>query len=496
MKPKIIFRADGGLSIGMGHVVRSLALADMLHTDFEIIFAIQQPDSTIIKLIQESTNSIIILPQTDDYLIDAVNFSKYFNSNDIVVLDGYNFSTEYQLLITSSGCSLVCIDDLHAWHQLADVLINHAEGIKPTDYSTAHNTRFCLGLDYVLLRKEFLHPLQSLKKISEVKNVFISMGAADIQNLSEKFTRALLSIHGIEEIHLMLGAINPHLECLNLLIQENSHVKIQSHFNITAFELKKILGQCALAICPASSISLECSAVGIGLISGYTAANQIGILDSLIKYNAAVNFGDFTTLSIEDINEKIQLIITQPAVINDLIHNQNKMIDGKSPERLLNVFRELSASKIKFRFADINDMELYFNWTNDPLVRANSYQHESVSYEDHKKWFQSKVNSTDCQFYLFYKEVDFPIGQVRIDKNGNEVVIGISIGEKSRGKSYGPKMLKAATSDYLKKNPNAIIFAYIKEENIPSQKIFLCAGFNIKEKVNVHGHKSLKLQKT
>ncbi|MDR1895166.1 MAG: UDP-2,4-diacetamido-2,4,6-trideoxy-beta-L-altropyranose hydrolase, partial [Prevotellaceae bacterium] len=39
MKRKIIFRADAGLNIGYGHFIRSLALADMLKNDFDILFA-------------------------------------------------------------------------------------------------------------------------------------------------------------------------------------------------------------------------------------------------------------------------------------------------------------------------------------------------------------------------------------------------------------------------------------------------------------------------
>ena len=38
MLKKILFRADGNEEIGYGHVIRSLALADMLKENFECIF--------------------------------------------------------------------------------------------------------------------------------------------------------------------------------------------------------------------------------------------------------------------------------------------------------------------------------------------------------------------------------------------------------------------------------------------------------------------------
>jgi UDP-2,4-diacetamido-2,4,6-trideoxy-beta-L-altropyranose hydrolase len=341
LKPNIIIRADGGTSIGMGHIVRCIALADMLKNDFNIVFAIQKPVESVIKTIHTITQMIIHLPQTDDYTADATNFTTYLNTNDIVILDGYNFKTEYQKSIKDKGCKLVCIDDLHAWHQYADIVINHAEGIQASVYSTEDYTQLYLGLNYVLLRSPFLHGDNPNKKLNSIKKVFISMGASDIANNSGKFTEALISLPGIEEIHLMLGSINPNLNVIQNLIDTNKQVKIIPHFDISDEELRELLRQCDIAICPASSISLECCATGIGLISGYTAENQMDNLNSLDKRKTLVNFGDLLQLSITEIQTKISILIKHPEIFNDMIIRQKQMIDGKSPYRLLGVFKNL-----------------------------------------------------------------------------------------------------------------------------------------------------------
>lgn len=496
MKPNIIIRADGDTSIGMGHIVRCIALADMLKNDFNIVFAIQKPVESVIKTIHTITQMIIHLPQTDDYTADAINFTTYLNTSDIVILDGYNFKTEYQKSIKNKGCKLVCIDDLHAWHQYADVVINHAEGIQPSVYSTEDYTQLYLGLNYVLLRSPFLNVNNPDRKLNSIKKVFISMGASDIANNSGKFTQALIGMPGIEEIHLMLGSINPNLNVIKKLIDTNKQVKIIPHFDISAEELRALLQQCDVAICPASSISLECCATGIGLISGYTAENQLGILNGLIKHKTLVNFGDINQLSNIDIQTKFKSLIQQPEIFNDLIANQKQMIDGKSPERLLNVFKNsVKAEQLQFRFAKEPDTDLYFKWANDKTVRENSYNTNAVVYEDHVKWFKSKLESPDCSFYLFFDTANAPVGQVRIDKSKNEVVIGISIDEAFRGKSMGITMLEKATNDYLQKHPAATIVAYIKVENKASYSIFKKAGFANEEIVMEQGIKSYKLYK-
>ena len=77
MKPKIIIRADGGTSIGMGHVMRCIALADMLKNNFNIAFAIQTPTESVIKNIHSITETILHLPSTADYKQDATSFTQF-----------------------------------------------------------------------------------------------------------------------------------------------------------------------------------------------------------------------------------------------------------------------------------------------------------------------------------------------------------------------------------------------------------------------------------
>ncbi len=337
---KIIIRTDGGTSIGMGHVVRCIALANMLKNNFTITFAIQSPSESILKSIYTVTAAIIHLPQTNDYTADTSHFTQFLNADDIVVLDGYHFKTDYQKAIKEKGCKLVVIDDLHNWHHVADVIINHAEGINESMYSAEKYTQFYFGLKYALLRSAFLKPTPA-KTIHAVKKVFISMGAADINNLTQKFTTAVLEIKGVEEIHLMLGTINPNLTTIERLIQNNEHRKIVTHFDISADELALLLKECDVSICPASSISLEACAIGVGLISGYTAENQKGNLAGMEKQKALINFGDMNVLGVSEIKSKLVEVFSRPFQLNELIKNQKKMIDGKSNERLLKLFKNI-----------------------------------------------------------------------------------------------------------------------------------------------------------
>ncbi|MDA8932503.1 hypothetical protein N9H42_07560, partial [Flavobacteriaceae bacterium] len=82
---------------------------------------------------------------------------------------------------------------------------------------------------------------------------------------------------------------------------------------------------------------------------------------------------------------------------------------------------------IKFREANLDDIYIYFNWVNDPLVRFNSFNTNKVTLSDHEKWFKRKVKDENC-LLLMFTVYDKPFGQVRFEKEKfNYWVINISI---------------------------------------------------------------------
>lgn len=148
---------------------------------------------------------------------------------------------------------------------------------------------------------------------------------------------------------------------------------------------------------------------------------------------------------------------------------------------------------IDFRKANAEDIDLYYQWSNDPLVRENSFQQDIIPYDEHKKWFNEKLESKFCNFYLFFDLTGIPVGQVRIDRSNNETVVGLSLDSFFRGRGFGVLMLNMACFDYLERHQDEVIIAYIKEENIPSYRLFEKAGFDNPTKVLINGNSTHRL---
>jgi RimJ/RimL family protein N-acetyltransferase len=146
---------------------------------------------------------------------------------------------------------------------------------------------------------------------------------------------------------------------------------------------------------------------------------------------------------------------------------------------------------LSFKNPTLNDLQLYFEWANDPEVRQQSYNSETINIDNHANWFKSVLNDKLICLYIFENEKNEKVGQVRIQKINNfEAIIGVSVGSTHRGKGYACEMLILATDSFFKDDKDFFINAYIKETNISSKFSFEKAGFKFCDMISYENFKS------
>ena len=456
-KRKIFFRADGDSKIGLGHIFRSLALAEMLCTEFDCHFIIRNALPTLKKQILEVCKSIIELPKSKE--AEAEKLAKeVFSSQDIVVLDGYHFQTDYQRVIKQSGAKLVCIDDIFDYHFLADIIINHAGAASSTQYSAEAYTQFLLGLPYALLRKPFREASKEREEHTKGNAVFICLGGADPKNDTIKVIQKCKAYPEFDTIYVIVGAAYIYRKELEELV-DTLPQKIEILQDLSADQMVACMQKCTIAITSPSTISYEYLSVGGILYLKMTADNQASINQYLLDTGLAFPFSDFPVREKEKI-QKAQVL-------------QREVFDGKQQKRMLNLFRALS---LNIRRAKEEDVLQYYNWTNDPQTRLQSFNTEPIPLESHQSWFKSKLASTDCVLYVLALKKK-QIGQIRFDFK-EEVIISYSLDPQFRGQGYGLGILRIGLAQF-KKEFNLVlpIVGFVKTNNIPSVKAFRSIGF-------------------
>jgi UDP-2,4-diacetamido-2,4,6-trideoxy-beta-L-altropyranose hydrolase len=329
-KPKVYIRADGNSGIGLGHVIRSLALAEMLKDDFDCIFVTRFLTDYINMEARKVCDNVIKLPESDDHF-DA--FLSILSGDEVVVLDNYFYHTDYQQSIKNKGCKLVCIDDIHDKHFVADVVINHAPYMQKSDYSTESYTKCLLGTKYALLRTPFLKLAKSQKKFIAAYKAFICFGGSDYNNITQRVVERLLLFDFIDKIFVVTGGAYLYKNVLQMLAEHNPN-RISFYSNIDADQIANIMTNCDFAVVPCSSILWECMAAKLPIVTGFYVDNQNCISDYFSDKNIGCVVGDF---NIKLFNAQDILKLSQNNV--DVITGY---IDGESGFRLKNEIKALS----------------------------------------------------------------------------------------------------------------------------------------------------------
>lgn len=327
-KPTIVFRADGNSNIGMGHFVRTLALAGMLNKDFYCVFAIQRPTDYQIQEINKNCHDHINLPDDNSHF---QLFLEKLNGTEIIVLDNYYFDTNYQREIKVKGCKLVCVDDLHDKHYVADAVINHAIGIESFQFSTEKYTKLFLGFDYSLLRSVFLDEVQM--NFKKQYSILIMMGGADPYNLTIPIINALSEI----QLDLPFAVVYDG----NKLEDSSRYVQYR---NVSSEEVAKLMKLSVIGVLPSSSVAIEACACKLPFITGYFVNNQVDLYKSLISRNLAIDFGDFNQ-GVNNLGRLILKFYYDDEVKNLIIQNQNSLLDKQSRVRICSLFNDLSNGK-------------------------------------------------------------------------------------------------------------------------------------------------------
>ena len=295
MKRTIYFRADADNTIGYGHFIRSLALAEMLRDEFECTIITKSPTDYQRKQALGICN-LIELPDNDsrfDLFLDMLS------GEEIVVLDNYFYSINYLRQITQKAYRLVCIDDFKDRPIVCDLLINPSVSEQEPLPLVEAKTKL-LGLPWALLRKEFRNtPHQPIPSSLAT----ICFGGADPLNITTAALHELLTMEHLQHIAVVVGtskkpedyAIDP---------------RVKVYQNIPASEMASLLQKSEFCIVSTSGVAIEAIAIGCPTYTGYYTENQLELYHNLVHNGYVYGLGDLRTqnIHINRTNERLKLL--------------------------------------------------------------------------------------------------------------------------------------------------------------------------------------------
>lgn len=280
----IIFRADGNSEIGLGHLIRSSALAEMLKENYNCVLATRCRLEPLLNEMRSTFAKVISLPEVN-YPEEAKDFHGISATNNLIVLDGYHFDDVYQSELFQQGYDIFSIDDIHAFPFYSKAIINHSGGFTPLRYRSLPSTQFYLGPSYALLRKPFLDAAKNRRNEITDSNCFICFGGADPGNQTMEVLRDTDIRRHFKKIHVVIGSAYQYKAEMEAFIKDKSEIII--HHAVSPSNMVAIMKECSYAICSPSTIIYEYLSVGGIVFLQQIADNQKDVISYFVNEGMA-----------------------------------------------------------------------------------------------------------------------------------------------------------------------------------------------------------------
>ena len=348
MERTLLVRADGGPEIGTGHVMRCLALAQgwqdaggslVFATDHELPEAVERrlrSEGFAVERIRAKPGSV------QDVALTLALASRV--NPAYTVIDGYCFGADYQRALKDAGQKLLAIDDHgHVGRYCADLVLDQNSGAGENLYTNREPaTQRLLGTKYTLLRREFLawrewqreHP-------ATARNVLVTMGGADPDNLTLKVIEALkhVEVEGLN-VTVLVGAANPHGAALESAVRGSRSILLRRD----AANVPSIMAHADVAIICGGGTLWELLFMGAAVLSYSRDPVQAAVLSEPAARGAATWLGDARDFDERRLVEQVMHLLTQRACRERMSRNARAIVDGLGVQRVLHAMGAHSSS--------------------------------------------------------------------------------------------------------------------------------------------------------
>ena len=520
MPAVLLLRADAGPQIGMGHVMRCLALAEPWLQAGSTVTLLTAPragglqppstgsDNSAERRLQTagtdalrsraealsiSLRELSAVPGSPADAAETIALARSLRATWLV-LDGYHFDAAFQRAVKAAGLPLLVFDDTaHAAHYSADFILNQNLGATAALYPHREpSTRLLLGTRFVQLRGELTASNRSAEHRSagseerpkaeqcSALRLLVTLGGSDPDNVTAQVLSVLRTIPNLTA-DIILGPANPHADALRAAI---SHLPSPISIHINPPNLPALMSRADLAICAGGTTAWELSFLGVPMLVLVLAENQRANGERLAQAGAAIH------TSIATLAADLRSLISDSQRRAEMSRRARALVDGLGTFR---VWLRMNEDALHLRPATADDCRRVWEWANDPAVRAVSFTSESIPWEQHVTWFTRKL--ADANTRLWIAEQDgAPLGQVRFDLAGSTATISVSLDAARRGKNLGALLIWSACQKLFHEAAIESIHALIKPDNAASIRAFEKAGFEPAGQTEVKGCAALRFE--
>ncbi len=323
-----LFRVDSSVTLGTGHVMRCLALADWLSERESMICFLCKPlAGNIAQLILDKGYSVKWIDQNSDGL-EAIQSSSVNRKWDWIIVDHYELDYRWESQARLFAEKVMVIDDLANRRHDCDVLLdqNYFEQMSeryqeliPSDCITL------LGPRYALLRKEFFEESRKLRlRDGLVHRILVSFGGSDPTGETEK---VLDAFDGLNKSAIIVDIIAGGANQRQTEIKKRCATHSNYHYYDYVPHMAQIMQQADLMIGAGGTTTWERCYLALPSLTIVVADNQREVTQAVAKAGATINLGWHEKVTVELLAATLAKLLSNGELLQKISRQARNLIE-------------------------------------------------------------------------------------------------------------------------------------------------------------------------
>jgi len=335
---KAAFRVDSSVSIGSGHMMRCLVLADALRrAGGRSTFVCRDLPGNLAGVARGAGHEVMLLdPAAGNDEFYSGHDSKQTlallaasRALDWVVVDHYRIDEHWERVVRKSARFVLAVDDLADRKHACDVLLDPGyyeaparryQDLVPSDCVLLQGPR------YALLRPEFVEARQRARpRDGNVRRVLLFFGGSDPTNQTALALEGLRhALRGEVDIDVVIGCSNPHASEVSRLCQSMPGARLL----VQTPDMAALMEAADLSLGAGGVAAWERCAVRLPSIVTVVAPNQMESMRQLAARGSIWLAGSHAEVTSDTYAGLVESALRSPAALRLLSERAGEVMQG------------------------------------------------------------------------------------------------------------------------------------------------------------------------
>ena len=307
----IVILTEAGGSVGYGHLMRCLAIANHANSEIYVHSDGEYPKNNLIKPCQwrtELNRLTDMIPDSSSILVDS-----YLAQNDLYEI----LSEKYKFVSV--------LDDYNRIEYPVSLIIN--PGVKQLNYNN-QTAKVVGGNEYIILRDEIIqHKRKS--NYDEYENLLITFGGSNAISTYENLMPLLSGLSKMR-INIITGNINISI----ILSKKYDFPNINWYGQANASEMAALMFRSDLCVCSGGQTLHELAYIGVPAICIETGKDQKNNIDGYFDHGFLLNKFSLKTSNLLKKLHRVLSDYTDAQLRKEVSDKGKFLVDGQGANRI------------------------------------------------------------------------------------------------------------------------------------------------------------------